>query len=68
MGGYVPLGYDADGRTLKVNPDEVGTIQTLFDLFLEHRNNRKVKEQADQIALRSRLRTRGAGRFRRQAL
>ena len=40
----------------------MGTIQRLYDLFLEHRTIRKVKEQADQIGLRSRHRTRGAGR------
>ncbi len=32
MGGFVPLGYEADGRTLNINPNEAETIQTIFDL------------------------------------
>ena len=63
MGGNVPLGYDADGRTLKINVEEAATVRTLYDLYREHGVIRTVKERADQIGLRSRLRMRGDGRI-----
>ena len=33
MGGNVPLGYDPDGRTLKINAPEADTVRTLYDLY-----------------------------------
>jgi DNA invertase Pin-like site-specific DNA recombinase len=33
MGGLVPIGYDADGRTLKINAFEATSIRTLYDLY-----------------------------------
>lgn len=30
MGGSVPIGYEADGRTLKLNEDEAETIRTIY--------------------------------------
>ena len=62
MGGNVPLGYQADGRTLKIDDVEAKTIKTLFDLYMEHGIVRKVKERAEKLGLRSRRRVRGAGR------
>src|SRR3954447_9598198 len=35
MGGWVPLGYDADGRTLKINDAEAETLRRLFQLYLD---------------------------------
>ncbi|MEW9921957.1 recombinase family protein [Marimonas sp. MJW-29] len=63
MGGNVPLGYQADGRTLKIDQAEAATIRCLYDLYLEHGAIRAVKEQADALGLRSRQRLRGAGRI-----
>ncbi|UXX83791.1 recombinase family protein [Roseovarius pelagicus] len=62
MGGNVPLGYEADGRTLKIDPDEAKTITALYDLYLEHGLIRIVKDRAEDLGLRSRRRMRGAGR------
>jgi site-specific DNA recombinase len=56
MGGMVPLGYDADGRTLKPNEQEAKTVQSIYNLYFEHRTIRKVKEQADRLGLRSKAR------------
>lgn len=56
MGGKVPLGYEADGRTLKINEDEALTVRALYDLFLRHNNIRIVKEHAEDLGLRSRRR------------
>ena len=62
MGGNVPLGYEADGRTLKINEEEAATIRTLYELYLEQGLIREVKERAEGLGLRSRRRVRGAGR------
>ena len=62
MGGNVPLGYQADGRTLKFHEDEAATITTLYDLYLDLGIIREVKERAEDLGLRSRRRVRGAGR------
>ncbi len=63
MGGSVPLGYQPDGRTLKIDEDEANTIRTLYDLYLKHGILREVKERAEQLDLRSRCRNRAGGRI-----
>ncbi|MDP5220797.1 recombinase family protein [Ruegeria sp. 2205SS24-7] len=62
MGGNVPLGYQADGRTLKIVEEEAETIRTLFNLYLEHQSVLDVKEQAQALGLRSRRREHPGGR------
>ena len=62
MGGNVPLGYQADGRTLKIDEEESATIRALYDLYLEHQSILDVKEQAEELGLRSRRRERPGGR------
>ncbi|MEL7202849.1 MAG: recombinase family protein [Pseudomonadota bacterium] len=62
MGGQVPLGYDADGRTLKLNKAEAKTVRVLFDLYEQHGTLRAVKEEANRLGLRSRRRVVGGGR------
>ena len=57
MGGLVPLGYDAAGRTLTVNQNEAASVRMLFDLYLEHRCLRTVKAEADMRGLVSKRRT-----------
>ena len=56
MGGLVPLGYDAIDKKLVVNEEEVETIRTLFWLYLDLGNVRRVKEKADRLSLRTKLR------------
>ena len=63
MGGNVPLGYQSDGRTLKIDENEAATIRALYDLYLQCGSIREVKEQAEALGLRSRLRTRTDGRI-----
>jgi site-specific DNA recombinase len=71
MGGLVPIGYDADGRTLSINEDEAATIRTLYDLYETHQTVRAVKEHADIFKLQTKVRTaadgtvRGGGAFAR---
>ncbi|NRA30253.1 MAG: recombinase family protein [Parvularculaceae bacterium] len=37
MGGWVPFGYEADGRTLRVVDDEAATVRWLFERYLDLR-------------------------------
>ncbi len=62
MGGNVPLGYQADGRTLKIDEGEAATVRKLYDLYQEHGVIREVKERAEDLGLRSRRRERAGGR------
>ncbi|WP_293448441.1 recombinase family protein, partial [Planktotalea sp.] len=62
MGGLVPLGYDADGRTLKINEHEAATVRRLYDLYQEHGTVRGVKAVADDLGLRSKQRSTASGK------
>ena len=62
MGGSVPMGYDPNGRTLKINDAEAGTITTLDGLYERVGTVRAVKEAADPLKLRNRCRTSASGR------
>src|SRR5438270_582216 len=44
MGGNVPLGYDANERTLVINPAEAETVRRIFALYRELGCVRRVKE------------------------
>ena len=35
MGGFVPIGYEANGRTLIINEAEAETVRTIYRLYLE---------------------------------
>ncbi|MDG1530957.1 MAG: recombinase family protein [Paracoccaceae bacterium] len=61
MGGNLPMGYDADGRTLKINDLEAKTIRHLYKLYEERQTVRAVKEEADQLSLRTKKRKRRSG-------
>src|SRR5690242_21240204 len=53
MGGNVPLGYDADERTLVINPADAETVRRIFALYRELGCVRRVKEEADRVGLRT---------------
>ena len=63
MGGFVPLGYEPDGRTLVINDAEAEIVRTVFRLYLEHGNVRRVKEEADRLGLTTKVRKSGGGRM-----
>ena len=63
MGGQVPMGYDADGRTLKLNEVEAEVIRTLYDLYERFGTVRAVRDEAERLNLRSRRRTFASGRM-----
>ncbi|MCR9093122.1 MAG: recombinase family protein [bacterium] len=56
MGGLVPLGYEADGRTLKIVEAEAMIVRRLFQLYLELGTVKRVKEEADRLGFRSKVR------------
>ncbi|MCP5089033.1 MAG: recombinase family protein, partial [Rhodobacteraceae bacterium] len=62
MGGNAPLGYQPDGRTLKIDETEAIVVRKLYDLYLEHRAIRVVKKKAEELQLRTRRRERPDGR------
>src|SRR5271155_769484 len=57
MGGNVPLGYDASGRALVINPAEAATVRRIFALYRELGCVRRVKEEADRLGLRTKCTT-----------
>src|SRR5499425_3021055 len=61
MGGNVPLGYDANERTLVTNPAEADTVCLIFALYLELGCVRRVKDEADQLELRTKRRATANG-------
>ena len=62
MGGNVPLGYDADGRTLRINDAEAMTVKVLFDHYLELESIRSLRDKALQQGLQSRRRVSASGK------
>src|SRR6201998_2063928 len=57
MGGNVPLGYEANERTLVINPAEAETMRRIFALYRELGCVRRVKEEADRLGLRTKSST-----------
>jgi len=61
MGGNVPLGYDANERTLVIKPAEAETVRCIFDLYRQLGCVRRVKEEADRLGLRTKCSTTAHG-------
>jgi DNA invertase Pin-like site-specific DNA recombinase len=53
MGGNVPLGYEPNGRTLKIVKEEATTIRTIYDLYQNHGTIEAVIRQAENQGLQS---------------
>lgn len=64
MGATVPLGYAADGRSLKIAVPDAAVIRTIYDLYLKHQNTRTVKEAVDALDLKTPVRTLISGRVK----
>src|SRR5205809_7574413 len=60
-GGNIPLGYDASERTLVINLAEAETVRCIFALYREFGCVRRVKEEADRLALRTKRSTTASG-------
>src|ERR1700760_944060 len=61
MGGNPPLGYNANGRTLIVNPAEAEIVRRIFDLYQDLGSVRQVKDEADRLGLRTKRSTTADG-------
>ncbi|MBS9718506.1 recombinase family protein [Pseudohalocynthiibacter aestuariivivens] len=64
MGATVPLGYAADGRSLKITEPDADVIRRIYDLYLRHQNVRLVKEAVDAQGLKTPVRTLCSGRVK----
>lgn len=56
MGGFVPLGYEATGRTLQIVESEAKVVRKIFRLYLDRGTVPKVKEELDRLGLRTKTR------------
>src|SRR5215213_5962393 len=55
MGGYVPLGYGKEDRSLVIVESEAEVIRTLFRLYLQLGTVAALKAEADRLGLISKL-------------
>ncbi|KWV92027.1 recombinase family protein [Erythrobacter sp. YT30] len=62
MGGISPLGYEPDGRSLKVVPEHKQIVQLVFDRYEQLGNVRLVQEALLQEDVRSPVRTTQKGK------
>lgn len=62
MGGYVPIGYDAVGRTLAIDEAEAATIRTIYALYLALQNVRLVEGELKRRGMVTSLYTSKSGR------
>ena len=63
MGGFVPIGYEASGRTLVTNETEAETVRTIYCRYLELRSVDALKEDLEERGFRTKLRTGASGRM-----
>ncbi len=56
MGGCPPLGYDAQGRTLVVNPSEAETVRAIFRRYLELGSVNRLRAELQAQGVRSKIR------------
>lgn len=56
MGGTVPFGYDADGRTLKVNEKEANTVRSIYQRYLELKSVPLLYDELEKQGIKSRVR------------
>lgn len=61
MGGVVPLGYDAAGRTLTINDAEAKTVRWIFERYLELGSVHAVMLELEAADIRSKAWTTKAG-------
>lgn len=61
MGGMVPLGYEAAGRTLTINEAEARTVRWIFERYLELGSVHAVMLELEAADVRSKSRTTKAG-------
>ncbi|WGM48089.1 hypothetical protein KOAAANKH_02978 [Brevundimonas sp. NIBR10] len=63
MGGRVPLGYDAEGRTLKINEAEAATVRHIFDRYIALGSVHRLCDELKADRVTSKLTTFSTGRI-----
>ena len=61
MGGLVPLGYDADGRTLTVNTTEAEQVRETYRRYLELGSVARLRDVLRAEGMRSKRRAAASG-------
>ena len=64
MGGSVPLGFDADGRTLKINEAEAASIRSIYDFYEQCGALNAATARAAEAGIISRRQTTKGGEMR----
>ena len=54
MGGFVPLGYRAEKRTLVIDKGEAEAVRQIYDLYLRLQSIKAVRSEAAQFGFRTR--------------
>lgn len=62
MGGFVPMGYAADGRSLKVVDESAAIIRRIFERFLALGSILRLKEELDRACVTTAAVTSGSNR------
>ncbi len=62
MGGFAPLGYDALGRQLVINPEEAAIVRRMFALYRTHQNSAVVARTLAAEGVLSKRRPKAKGR------
>jgi site-specific DNA recombinase len=61
MGGVLSLGYDPDGRTLRINQAEAETVRSIYRRYLELGSVNRLRDELEQSGIRSKAWTNRAG-------
>jgi site-specific DNA recombinase len=56
MGGFVPIGYEANGRTLTINEADAESVRTIHRLYLELQSVDALKVALDRRGIRTKVR------------
>lgn len=62
MGGHVPIGYRAAGRTLEIDENEAAIVRDIYRRYLELRSVDALTDELDRQDVRTRKRTSQAGK------
>jgi site-specific DNA recombinase len=61
MGGFVPIGYEANGRTLKISEADAETVRNIYRLYLDLGSVDALKAELDRRCIHTRVRPGRAG-------
>ncbi|MEM7233852.1 MAG: recombinase family protein [Planctomycetota bacterium] len=55
MGGRVPLGYRANGRTLEISESEADIVRRIYDLYAREESVTRVTEEVDRLRFKTKV-------------